>query len=149
MLSPMYAWGLALALSLVKADSPTANTATTPLGSLYAYGSGISGLPTISSDGEYRCNERCLARSAVLIIPSGVAVLGWGQPAVATIATNLTCKPQREPFYFQFEADRARSHPRELFPGCRAQQYCCSVKLDDAPSLHRDSAWSQVRRYVC
>ncbi|KAI6811574.1 hypothetical protein KC332_g14369 [Hortaea werneckii] len=70
MLSPMYASGLALALSLVKADSPTETTATTPLGSLYAYGSGISGLPIISSD--------------------GVAVLGWGQPAVATIATNLT-----------------------------------------------------------
>ncbi|RMZ00630.1 hypothetical protein D0860_07917 [Hortaea werneckii] len=66
----MYASGLALALSLVKADSPTETTATTPLGSLYAYGSGISGLPIISSD--------------------GVAVLGWGQPAVATIATNLT-----------------------------------------------------------
>ncbi|RMY67121.1 hypothetical protein D0864_11660 [Hortaea werneckii] len=46
----MYAWGLALALSLVKADSPTENTATTPLGSLYAYGSGISGLPIIYSD---------------------------------------------------------------------------------------------------
>ncbi|RMY82569.1 hypothetical protein D0862_11971 [Hortaea werneckii] len=68
----MYAWGLTLALSLVKADSPTEGTATTPLGSLYAYGNDISGLPVISSD--------------------GVAVLGWGQPAVATIATNLTCK---------------------------------------------------------
>ncbi|KAI7281257.1 hypothetical protein KC345_g4267 [Hortaea werneckii] len=70
MLSPMYACGLALALSLVKAESPTESTAMTPLGSLYAYGSGISGLPIIYSD--------------------GIAVLGWGQPAVATIATNLT-----------------------------------------------------------
>ncbi|KAI6788565.1 hypothetical protein KC360_g8510 [Hortaea werneckii] len=70
MLSPMYAWGIALALSLVKADSATNGTAITPLGSLYAYGSGIDGLPVISSD--------------------GIAVIGWGQPAVATTATNLT-----------------------------------------------------------
>ncbi|RMY82319.1 hypothetical protein D0861_07943 [Hortaea werneckii] len=46
----MYAWGIALALSLVKADSATNGTAITPLGSLYAYGSGIDGLPVISSD---------------------------------------------------------------------------------------------------
>ena len=52
MLSPMYAWGIALALSLVKADSATEGTATTPLGSLYAYGSGLDGLPVIYSDGE-------------------------------------------------------------------------------------------------
>ena len=95
MLSPMYACGLALALSLVKADSPSESTATTPLGSLYAYGSGISGLPIIYSDGEFRCNECRFAWSSVLIITLGVAVLGWGQPAVATVATNLTCKPPR------------------------------------------------------
>lgn len=49
MLSSIYAWGLALGLCLVKADSPTEGT---PLGSLYAYGSGMSGLPVIYSDGD-------------------------------------------------------------------------------------------------
>lgn len=38
----------ALALALVRADVVTEGT---PIGSLYAYGSGISGLPVIYSDG--------------------------------------------------------------------------------------------------
>jgi len=48
MLSSARAWCFALALSLVKADVVTEGT---PIGSLYAYGSGISGLPVIYSDG--------------------------------------------------------------------------------------------------
>lgn len=51
--SPMFssarALGFALALALVRADVVTEGT---PIGSLYAYGSGISGLPVIYSDGK-------------------------------------------------------------------------------------------------
>ena len=51
--SPMFssarALGFALALTLVRADVVTEGT---PIGSLYAYGSGISGLPVIYSDGK-------------------------------------------------------------------------------------------------
>lgn len=51
--SPMFssacALGFACALALVRADVITEGT---PIGSLYAYGSGISGLPVIYSDGK-------------------------------------------------------------------------------------------------
>lgn len=43
-----HALGFALALALVRADVVSEGT---PIGSLYAYGSGISGLPVIYSDG--------------------------------------------------------------------------------------------------
>jgi hypothetical protein len=49
MLSPSYALSFALALALVRADVVTEGT---PVGSLYAYGSGISGLPVIYSNGK-------------------------------------------------------------------------------------------------
>jgi len=44
-----HAWGFALVLALARADIVTEGT---PIGSLYAYGSGIPGLPVIYSDGE-------------------------------------------------------------------------------------------------
>ena len=51
--SPMFssarALGFALALALARADVVTEGT---PIGSLYAYGSGISGLPVVYSDGK-------------------------------------------------------------------------------------------------
>lgn len=49
MFSSAYACGFALVLALVGADVVTEGT---PIGSLYAYGSGISGLPVIYSDGK-------------------------------------------------------------------------------------------------
>lgn len=49
MFSSACALGFALALALVRADVITEGT---PIGSLYAYGSGISGLPVIYSDGK-------------------------------------------------------------------------------------------------
>jgi hypothetical protein len=49
MFSSARALGFALALALVRADVVTEGT---PIGSLYAYGSGISGLPVIYSDGK-------------------------------------------------------------------------------------------------
>ncbi|GAB7322422.1 hypothetical protein MBLNU13_g03370t2 [Cladosporium sp. NU13] len=67
MLSAARASGFALALALVRADVVTEGT---PIGSLYAYGSGISGLPVIYSD--------------------GLALLGWGRPSIASVATNVT-----------------------------------------------------------
>lgn len=48
MLSSARAWSFALALAFVRADVAPEGT---PIGSLYAYGSGISGLPVIYSDG--------------------------------------------------------------------------------------------------
>jgi len=49
MLSSARAWCFALALALVRADTATEGT---PIGSLYAYGTNISGLPVIYSDGK-------------------------------------------------------------------------------------------------
>jgi hypothetical protein len=49
MFSSARALGFALALALVRADVVSEGT---PIGSLYAYGSGISGLPVIYSDGK-------------------------------------------------------------------------------------------------
>ena len=49
MFSSARALGFALTLALVRADVVTEGT---PIGSLYAYGSGISGLPVIYSDGK-------------------------------------------------------------------------------------------------
>jgi hypothetical protein len=49
MFSSARALGFALALALVRADVVSEGT---PIGSLYAYGSGISGLPIIYSDGK-------------------------------------------------------------------------------------------------
>ncbi|KAM0724315.1 hypothetical protein Q7P37_000197 [Cladosporium fusiforme] len=68
MISSSIVWSIALAAALVNAaDEPPSST---PLGSLYAYGTGIDGLPIIYSD--------------------GVAVLGWGVPSFADVATNVS-----------------------------------------------------------
>lgn len=77
----------ALTLGLAAAD---VTPESTPVGSLYAYGSGLSGLPVIYSDGQTL--DSTLENSSSLTHSPGVAVLGWGQPSIATIATNLTCK---------------------------------------------------------
>ena len=49
MFSPARVLGFALTLALASADVVTEGT---PIGSLWAYGSGISGLPVIYSDGK-------------------------------------------------------------------------------------------------
>ena len=77
----------ALTLGFATAD---VTSESTPVGSLYAYGSGLSGLPVIYSDGEIV--DYTLEGGALLTYPPGVAVLGWGQPSIATVATNLTCE---------------------------------------------------------
>ena len=87
MFSSARALGFALALTLVRADVVTEGT---PIGSLYAYGSGISGLPVIYSDG--KISSPLLMISALLTRPTGFALLGWGRPSIASVVTNVTCE---------------------------------------------------------
>lgn len=89
MISSSIVWSIALAAAIVNAaDEPPSST---PLGSLYAYGTGIDGLPIIYSDGELYPTP--LACCLSLTPSSGVAILGWGVPPFADVATNVSCEP--------------------------------------------------------
>lgn len=60
MLPSLYTWAV-VALGVVTANAADAPPGSTPLGSLYAYGKGISGLPLMYSDG------KCILSSAISI----------------------------------------------------------------------------------
>lgn len=77
-----------LAATTAAAVADAAAVPTTPLGTLYAYGSGISGLPLIYSDGRWNA----VIWLSLLTRGPGSAILGWGVPTFATTATNLSCK---------------------------------------------------------
>ena len=86
MFSSARALGFALTLALVRADVVTEGT---PIGSLYAYGSGISGLPVIYSDGR---------TSSLLLL-----ILGFADK------TNRVC-----PSWLGTPIDSIRGHQRDL-----------------------------------
>jgi len=86
MLPNLYAWAAA-ALSVAFVNAADSPQSSTPVGSLYAYGKGISGLPLIYSDGKY---IYCDLVNPRLTIQPDALLLGWGEPAYAHQSTNLT-----------------------------------------------------------